>query len=96
MKYTPQQTEAFFLARYEELGLSQTELGLKTGIQPADFSRYKTQKARPRVDQLDRLANALQVDMLTLLIGLGVLDPDGPSMPKVIQDGKNTRVVRKK
>ena len=93
MKYTPKQTEAFFLSRYEELGMSQTEIARKSGITEADMSRYKQQKARPRLDQIERLCEALEVDALTLLIGIGALDPKGRFMPKVVKEGKNTRVI---
>ena len=93
MKYNAKQTEAFFLDRYEELGLNQTEVAAKSGIAISDLSRYKSQKGRPRLEQLERLAEALEVDVLTLLIGLGALDPKGSAMPKVVKEGKNTKVI---
>ena len=93
MKYNAKQTEAFFLSRYEELGMTQTEIAKKSGITESDMSRYKNQKGRPRLEQLERLAEALEVDVLTLMIGLGALDPKGPAMPKVVKEGKNTKVI---
>jgi transcriptional regulator with XRE-family HTH domain len=49
----------------------------------ADVSRYKQHKQRPRIDQVERLAAALEVDVLEVLIGLGAIDPSAKTTPEV-------------
>ena len=43
-------------------------------VTAADISRYKRQKQYPHSENLERMAVALEVDVLTLLIGLGAID----------------------
>lgn len=53
----------------EGAGLSQTELGRRTGIDQAVLSRLERGKHRPRVDTLRRIANALGLSVPDLLAG---------------------------
>lgn len=83
MKLTSNQTAIWFASRLEVLGLSQEQLADRAGMSPADVSRYKQHKQRPRIDQVDRLAAALEVDVLEVLIGLGAIDPTADTTPKI-------------
>jgi transcriptional regulator with XRE-family HTH domain len=51
----------------EMRGLSQAELGTKTGLQPAAVSHFETGARRPSFDNLRRLAVALEVSTDYLL-----------------------------
>jgi len=91
MKLNPDQTTAWFLQHLEKLGITQQEFAQRAGITPADVSKYKQQKQRPRVEHLDRLALALEIDVVTLLIGLGAIDAKAVTTPKI---EKARKVVR--
>jgi len=86
MKYTAEQTNQFFEDRLEVLGITQAELATRAGITPADVSRYKAGKQKPAIDNIERLADALGTDVITLMIGLGAADPEGKFVPRVIQE----------
>ena len=88
MKFTPAQTERFFMGRLKELGITQTELGIKGGFTSADISNYKQQKQRPRVEAVERLALALEVDVITLLIGLGAIDTKNAIRPAPVRKSR--------
>jgi transcriptional regulator with XRE-family HTH domain len=88
MKFTPAQTERFFVGRLKELGITQTELGIKGGFTSADISNYKQQKQRPRVEAVERLALALEVDVITLLIGLGAIDTKKTIRPAPVRKSR--------
>jgi len=74
MKFTPAQTERFFMKRLEVLGLTQAELARKIKVTPAELTRYKQRKRSPQVNHLEKIAAVLEVDVVTLLIGLGAID----------------------
>lgn len=93
MKFTAEQTSKWIGLRLEYLGINQVQLGDKAGIDESDISRYKAQKGRPRVEMIDRLADALEVDIISLLIALGAIDADGKSTPKIIAGKKNSKVI---
>lgn len=88
MRFTAKQTEKFFHDQLEVLGLTQAELGARVGFTPADISRYKSQKQRPRIEHIERLATALELDVLSVMIGLGAIDPDGVTTPKIVKSSK--------
>lgn len=92
MKKTVGQTGEWFQSRLDALGLSQTQFSEKTGITQAAVSRYKSQKQFPRITELDVLAEALGCNVLELLIGLGAIDPDAPTTPKVTKSKNFGRV----
>lgn len=93
MKFTPEQTSKWFSERLEFLGINQEQLGKKAGIAESDISRYKSQKGRPRIELVDRLAEALDVDIISLLIALGAIDADAKITPKIIAGKKNSKVI---
>jgi transcriptional regulator with XRE-family HTH domain len=88
MKFTPAQTERFFMGRLKELGITQTELAIRAGFTQADISKYKKQKQRPRVEAVERLALALEVDVITLLIGLGAIDTKNAIRPAPVRKSR--------
>lgn len=93
MKLTSDQTALWLASRLEILALSQEELAIKAGISAADVSRYKQHKQRPRIDQVEKLAAALEVDVIEVLIGLGAIDPRAETTPKVT-GSKRSRTVQ--
>lgn len=95
MKYTPEQTDKFFRDRLEVLGITQAELAERAGFTPADISRYKSQRQRPRIENIEALAEALELDVLTVMIGLGAINPQGLATPKVVahSKGKITKIT---
>jgi ribosome-binding protein aMBF1 (putative translation factor) len=54
----------------EEAGLSQEELGLRTGIDVSNISRYEAAKRDPGVRTVFRLAAGLGVDAARLFEGM--------------------------
>jgi transcriptional regulator with XRE-family HTH domain len=86
MRYTPEQTEQFFDDRLLVLGITQAQFAKDAGLTPADVSRYRARKQAPRLEHIERIAHALVVDVVTLMIGLGAVDPEGKSVPRVIQN----------
>ena len=93
MKFTPEQTSRWIGERLEFLGLNQEQFAKKTGIAQSDISRYKSQKARPRIELVDRLASALEVDIIALLIALGAIDADAKTTPRIVEGKKNSKVI---
>lgn len=75
---------AFVRARREELGLSVTELGERTGLGTQAISAIETDQRRvPRVERRRVLAEALRVRHVDLLIAAGELDVD--ELPTVLR-----------
>jgi len=95
MKMTPQETSDWFTLRYEYLGLTQEEFAEKVNISGGNISRYKQQKVKPRIEQVESLAEAFEVNLLTLLIVLGVVDPDSTRLPQLVKGQKNSKVIWK-
>lgn len=93
MKFTPEQTSRWIGERLEFLGINQVQLGKKAGIDESDISRYKAQKGRPRVEMIDRLAEALEVDIIAVLIALGAIHADAQTTPQIIEGKKNSKVI---
>ena len=89
MKFTPAQTERFFMKRLKVLGINQNELAAKMKVAPADISRYKARKQYPRVESLERMAAALEVDVITLLIGLGTIDTKAAIRATPVRKSRN-------
>ena len=94
MRYPPERTAMWLGDHLDRLGLTQAELAERAGFTAADISRYKSQKQRPRVEHLERFAEALEVDVLEVLIGLGAIDPDAVTTPVVTRkvNAKSSRV----
>jgi transcriptional regulator with XRE-family HTH domain len=88
MKFTPAQTERFFMGRLKELGITQTELAIRAGFNQADISRYKQQKQRPRIEVIEQFSLALEVDVITLLIGLGSIDTKNAIRPAPVRKSR--------
>lgn len=95
MKKTPEETSAWFAHRLKELGLTQEQFAEVSGFAAADVSRYKNQKQRPRVEQIERFAFALQIDIVSLLIGLGAVDPVAVTTPTIASGKKSITWSRK-
>jgi len=93
MKFTVQQTEQWLAARLETLGLTQLELAQKADLSAADVSRYKQHKQRPSIDGVEKLARALKVNVVELLIALGAIDPDATTTPTLVPGKKNSKVI---
>lgn len=93
MKFTAEQTHKWFGERLEFLGINQEQLSKKAGIAESDVSRYRSQKGRPRIELIDRLAEALEVDIIALLIALGAVEADGKTTPRIIEGKKNSKVI---
>ena len=51
----------------ERAGLSQAELAQKSGVSQPAISQIETETVMPRVTTLQRIADALDVDLRTLL-----------------------------
>lgn len=73
-RFTEAQTSEWFTQKLDEIGLSQAELSRQCGISTSDLSRYKSRKQYPRLDKVCDLADALQINVIELMVGLGVLD----------------------
>lgn len=84
---TAEQTADWITSRLEALGMNQEELAAAAGIAPANLSRYKRHIQRPGIDQVQRLALALGVDVVTMLVELGAIDPDAESTPQIHLSG---------
>lgn len=92
MKLSPVQTAQWLGERLSYLGLTQEELAERAGITPADVSRYKNHKQRPRIDQVEKLAAALEVNVMDMLIGLGAIDAKADTTPKIAKGEKLSTV----
>ena len=90
---TPQETNDWFILRYEYLGLTQEEFAEKVNISGANISRYKQRKVRPSIDQAEVLAEGFEVNLLILLIVLGVVDPDSMRLPQLVKGKNNSKVI---
>ena len=78
---------AFVRARREELGMSVTELGERTGLGTQAISAIETDHRRvPRVERRRLLADALRVRHVDLLIAAGELrDDELPTLLRAVQ-----------
>lgn len=54
----------------EFLGLSQSELGRKTGLQPSAIAHFEAGRREPNIDNLVKLSIALGVSTDRLLFGV--------------------------
>ena len=95
MIFTAQQTTKWIESRLAFMGINQSEFALKAGIEPADISRYKLQKAEARMDNVTAMALAFGIDIISMLIILGLIDPDGTATPRLIEGEKNSKIVWK-
>lgn len=93
MKFTEEKTNKWVEARLTHLGLTQDEFAAKAGISKSDISRYKQQKARPRIEHVEKIAKAFGVDVLTVMIVFGAVEPDGELIPRIEPGQKNTITV---
>jgi transcriptional regulator with XRE-family HTH domain len=81
---TPKQSAQWLRMRMDECGYtSLDDLAVVAGIDKGNVSRIFRQLQRPRVDVLELLASALQVNVYELLIQMGVVDPDRRDVPPV-------------
>jgi len=69
----------------EGRGLSQTDLALRTHLQPSAISHFETDRRSPSYDNLGRLADALNVTV-DYLTGRSVTPmPSGPVADRVLR-----------
>ena len=83
--FNEEETFAWFQDRLTKLDTTQTELSKQSGISASDISRYISRKQYPRMSQLKKLADALDVNEIELMVGLGVIDG---AKPPVIRKSK--------
>jgi transcriptional regulator with XRE-family HTH domain len=77
MRATAGQSNAWLRSRMAELNItSLEELGERCGSDKGNLSRVFSQKQRPRVDALEPLATALQVNVYEVLVRIGAVDTD--------------------
>ena len=92
-RFTPDQTHKWFGERLEFLGLNQEQFAKKAGIDEPSVSRYRSQKSRPRIEFIDRIADTLEISIIEALIVLGAIDIDGKNTPKIAEGKKNSRAI---
>lgn len=95
MTFTPEQTTKWIEDRLASLEMNQTKFALKAGIEPAEISRYKMQKAEARMGNVVKMAEAFNIDIVFMLIILGLIDPDGSATPKLVHGHLNSKMVWK-
>ena len=54
-------------AARKEAGLTQKQLGEKLGVSAAMIGQYETGVRNPKLGTLKKIANALEIDLLTLI-----------------------------
>ena len=70
----------------EDRRLSQRQLGLLSGVEPIQISRYERAAALPAADSLAEMARVLQVPMETLLLGKADPQPGPPLRNALLLD----------
>lgn len=70
----PIQIKAWLFGRIEELGLTQRAFLLVSGVNRADLNDYINGNQSPSIEVLSRLASALDIGVIELLIEFGFLD----------------------
>jgi transcriptional regulator with XRE-family HTH domain len=81
---TPEQTQAWLRQRMSDLGYtSLDQLAAAAGTDKGNLSRVFRQLQFPRVDALEPLAVALDVNVYELLIRIGAVDPARKDVPSV-------------
>ena len=93
MKLTAKETQKWVDGRMFEMEITQQELADKAGLTSADISRYKKQKAEARIENIERLAQAFNIDLVTMMIVLGLVDPDAKAVPRLVEGKKNSKVI---
>ncbi|PET71581.1 hypothetical protein COJ46_21885 [Bacillus sp. AFS077874] len=79
------------ISKRKELGLNQTELAKKSGLQPPAISQYESGIRNPSYDALVKLSNALNVTIDYLVSGVkgesnSVLEPKSEVLIKIFQN----------
>jgi transcriptional regulator with XRE-family HTH domain len=92
-RFSPEETHKWIGERLDFLGLNQEQFSKKAGIAESEVSRYRSRKARPRIEFLERLAIALDIDLVSLLIALGAVEFDTKSTPQIIKGQLNKDVI---
>jgi transcriptional regulator with XRE-family HTH domain len=73
-------------AERERRGLSQAELGEKTGLQPSAVSHFETGRREPSFDNLRALADALKVSTDYLMGRDATPSPAGPKAAQMFRN----------
>lgn len=88
---TPEQSAAWLKDRMAYLDIaSLDELAELAGTDKGNLSRIFRQLQSPRVDALEPLASALEVNVYELLVRIGAVDPDRNDIPQVTRSKKAT------
>lgn len=94
MELTPEETKAWFDEQLLILGMTQRDFANSIGISPADFSRYRSRKQEARIQVMRKIAEVFGMNIIEVMIGMGHLDPEHATTPKV-DTSKRVVVVRK-
>lgn len=79
---SPQQSAAWLQSRMLELEIASLhDLAERAGTDKGNLSRIFRQLQRPRVDALEPLAAALEINVYELLVRIGAVDPDRHDIP---------------
>lgn len=65
----------------QQKGFTQKQLGDMCGMADSAIRRYENGKANPKIETLQKIANALEVPLYDLLVSTGIENIDGMSTP---------------
>ena len=83
MKWTLEETIAWFNEEQKRLGITQTEFADRVGIARSDFSRYKNRIQEPRAAMVKKIADAVGINVIEAMVALGMIDPADDKTPKI-------------
>ena len=78
-------------AARKAIGLTQDQLAQKSGVATITIRQYETGKRQPRLEQLQKIADALDVSISYLL---GIVDIDGYLLPTAFADPADYEFVK--
>ena len=78
-------------AARKDIGLTQDQLAQKSGVATITIRQYETGKRQPRLEQLQKIADALDVSISYLL---GIVDIDGYLLPTAFADPADYEFVK--
>lgn len=88
MYTTPEESVAWLKLRMQDLGIPNLDrLADLARTDKGNVSRIFRQIQRPRVDALEPLAAALDVNVYELLVRIGAVDPDRTDIPRISHSG---------
>lgn len=63
-------------------GLKDVEVARKAGLPPSIFSEWKKGKSTPKIDKMEKIANALEMDYFEFIGPVGKFSSYNPKTPK--------------